>query len=169
MTRKFLVALDSSERAETVLRSAVDLAEALGASLYLLRVVSVPPEFPPAGHVAHADELPGYLMRQARDQLATFVAMAPRLHVETIVRDSSQPWRAILDVAEEIDADLIVLGSHGYHGIDHLLGTNAGRVANLASRNVLVVHRAAESPHIGSYRHGHGAGTTRRRPASRTP
>ena len=37
-------------------------------------------------------------------------------------------------------ADLIVLGSHGYHGLDRLLGTTAGKVVNLARRNVLVVH-----------------------------
>ena len=36
-------------------------------------------------------------------------------------------------------ADLIVVGSHGYSGIDHLLGTTAARVVNHADRSVLVV------------------------------
>ena len=40
--------------------------------------------------------------------------------------------------------DLIVLGSHGYHVLDRILGTTAARVANLAHRNVFVVHDRAE-------------------------
>jgi nucleotide-binding universal stress UspA family protein len=169
MTRKFLVALDSSERAQPVFHAAVDLAEAIGASLHLLRVVAVPPEFPPAGHVPYVDKLPAVLVKQATEQLAAFAAMAPRLRVEQIVRDSVQPWRSILEVADEIDADLIVLGSHGYNGIDYLLGTNAGKVANLATRNVLVVHRAPESSQTGSYRRTNGSRTMRARPAPRSP
>jgi nucleotide-binding universal stress UspA family protein len=139
MTRRFLVALDGSERAEGVFRCAVGLADALGASLHLLRAVAVPPEFPPAGHVAYVDELPAYLMSQAEAELRAFAAQAPHLQIETVVRDSPQPWRTIIDVADEIDAALIVVGSHGFHGIDHLLGTTAGKVANMATRNVLVV------------------------------
>ena len=57
MISKLLVALDGSERAKGVFRCAVELAGALDASMHLLRVVAVPPEFPPAAHVWHADEL----------------------------------------------------------------------------------------------------------------
>ncbi len=47
--------------------------------------------------------------------------------------------------------DLIVLGSHGYGGIDRLLGTTAAHVANRAERNVLVVHeRVGHAPVNGS-------------------
>jgi nucleotide-binding universal stress UspA family protein len=124
----------------------VELAGALGASLHLLSAVAVPPEFPPAGHVSRADELAAYLSTEAEARLQTFAARAPHQHIELIVRESAQPWRAIIDVADEIGADLIVVGSHGYHGLDHLLGTNAGKVANQARRNVLVVHRAPDQP-----------------------
>ena len=142
MIRNMLVALDGSVRAAGVFHAAVELADALGASIRLLRVIAVPPEFPPAGHVSHADELPAYLRHEAEAQLRTFAERVQQRHIETIVRDSSQAWRAIIDVADEVGADLIVVGSHGYHGLDHLLGTNAGKVANLARRNVLVVHVA---------------------------
>ena len=39
--------------------------------------------------------------------------------------------------------DLIVIGSHGYSGIDRLIGTTAAKVVNHAKQSVLVV-RAAE-------------------------
>ncbi len=154
MIRKLLVALDSSERADRVFGYAVGLAESLGASIHLMRAVSVPPEFPPAAHVSSGDGLPGYLMKKAEADLQAFAARAPRLRIETMVRESTQPWRAIIDAADEVDADLIVVGSHGYSGIDHLLGTNAGKVANLAARNVVVVHREIDSPQVAPYRQG---------------
>ena len=164
MMNNILVALDGSDRADRVFRYAVDLARSLGASLRLLRVVAVPPEFPPAGHVPHADDLPAYLVAQAEGQLRAFAAQAPHLHVETMVVDSTQPWRAIIDVADQIDADLIVVGSHGYHGLDYLLGTNASKVANLARRNVLVVHRAPNQAPAEGYRHAPGPRGAPKRP-----
>jgi len=154
MLRKILVALDASERAEGVFLCAVELAEPLGASLHLLRVIAVPPEFPPAGHVCHADALPTFLARQAEAQLRVFAERAPHLHVETTVVESTRPWRAILDVADLVGADLIALGSHGYHGIDRVFGTNAGKVANLARRNVLVVHQEPGRAPVETYRRG---------------
>jgi nucleotide-binding universal stress UspA family protein len=45
--------------------------------------------------------------------------------------------------------DLIVIGSHGYHGLDRVLGTTAARVSNLARRNVLVVHGLSGAPSAG--------------------
>jgi nucleotide-binding universal stress UspA family protein len=51
-----------------------------------------------------------------------------------------QSWRAILDATEELGADLSMMGSHGYHGLDRVLGTTAAKVANLSPRHVFVVH-----------------------------
>jgi nucleotide-binding universal stress UspA family protein len=44
--------------------------------------------------------------------------------------------------ARAIGADLIVIGSHGYGGLDRVLGTTAARVVNHADRSVLVVRNA---------------------------
>jgi nucleotide-binding universal stress UspA family protein len=140
MKRQFLVALDSSERADYVFRYAVGLAESLGASIHLLRVVAVPPDFPPAAYISRPDELRGYLLRQAEEHLQEFAKKVPHLSVETIVHEAMQPWRAIVDVADRIGAELVVIGSHGYQGLDYLLGTNAARVADMARCNVVIVH-----------------------------
>jgi nucleotide-binding universal stress UspA family protein len=42
-------------------------------------------------------------------------------------------------VARTVDVDLIVLGSHCYHGLDRVLGTVAAKVVNRADRDVFVV------------------------------
>jgi nucleotide-binding universal stress UspA family protein len=47
--------------------------------------------------------------------------------------------------AHQEDVDLIMVGSHGYSGVDRLLGTTAAKVVNHADRSVLVV-RMKPSP-----------------------
>ena len=59
--------------------------------------------------------------------------------IEQIVTAFSIPWDGICRAAREHAVDLIVIGSHGYGGIDRLLGTTAAKVVNHADRNVLVV------------------------------
>ncbi len=51
-------------------------------------------------------------------------------------------WKAIVDCAEAIDAELIALGSHGRSGVSGvLIGSVAGAVAAHSRRSVLIVHR----------------------------
>jgi len=62
------------------------------------------------------------------------------------------PWREIVETGKELDVDLIVIGSHRYHGrVDRALGTVAAKVVNHADRDVLVVHeRGADRDIRGS-------------------
>ena len=139
--KTILVALDDSVRAAGVFDAAVELATQFGATLHLIRAITIPPEFPPAAAASHADELPAHLERMAIEQLSALIRRAPNVAIAApIVATGPQPWRLILENARRLDADLIVLGSHGYGGWDRVLGTTAGKVANLADRNVLVVH-----------------------------
>ncbi len=144
MIRTILCALDASERAPGVFDAAAEVARAFGARLWLLRVVAVPPDFPPAAKLGQADPLPTYLIASALEDLRHLAARAAELRVERpVARSGTQPWRTILESAAELDVDLIVMGSHGYHGVDRILGTTAAKVANLAHRNVMVVHNRA--------------------------
>jgi nucleotide-binding universal stress UspA family protein len=79
------------------------------------------------------------LIANARADLARIAErLRPEL-VEQIVTAFAIPWDGICRAARERDADLIVIGSHGYSGLDRILGTVAGKVVNHADRNVLVV------------------------------
>ncbi len=60
------------------------------------------------------------------------------------------PWRAVCAAALDEGADLIVIGSHGYSGIDHLIGTTAARVVNYAGRPVLVVRPISTGQFLAS-------------------
>jgi len=57
---------------------------------------------------------------------------------------SAPTWKGIVEFADEHDADIIVLGSHGRTGLTgRLLGSVAGAVAAHSDRSVLIVHRRA--------------------------
>jgi len=141
--RTILVALDSSARGPAVLAAACDIAEKYGARIVPLRIISIPPDFPPAAHVAGGDPLPAHMTETALAGLDRLLAAVPAsVGMDPPRVRIGQPWRAIVDAAEELDVDLVVVGSHGYHGADRILGTTAAKVANLAKRSVLIVHDA---------------------------
>ncbi len=140
--RRILVALDVSARTKPVFDTALDLAKQYRALLVLFRAVDVPPEFPPAAATGVGDELRPKLVSDANSELDDLASIAKSAgidaRVEVVV--SSEPWRAILDAAEDFAMDTLVVGSHGYHAIDRLLGTNAARIADRARCVVVVVH-----------------------------
>ena len=140
MIRRILVAVDGSARGPAVYAAAAEIARRFEAELIPLRVVFIPAEFPAAAHATHADPLRAQMIREAESALGALASSEPDVAVAPPVVRHDQPWRAIIDLSEELDVDLIVMGSHGYQGFDRLLGTTAGKVANMAKRNVLVVH-----------------------------
>ena len=137
--KRILVALDASPRAPFVLATATSLAGSTGAKVRLFRAVPIQPEipwdmirvFPPGG----LEEL---LLRQAKADLEARARAVPAEQLDGVATGIGTAWSAICSAAREYDADLIVLGSHGYSTVDHLIGTTAGKVVNHAERSVLV-------------------------------
>ena len=141
-SKRILVALDGSARAPTVLDAAAQLAELAGARLVLYRAITVSPDLPREVLIETDTRLEDTLTRNARSELAQLAEpLRPGL-VEKIVTAFAIPWDGICRSARELDADLIVIGSHGYGGLDRILGTVAGKVVNHADRNVLVIRSA---------------------------
>lgn len=142
--RSILAALDESQRAALVFATAASLAPSLGAQLLLVRVLVVPPDIPPAAHT-HPNGLEEKLEREARAALQILMTSAPNVAFGPPIVVEGDPWRRILEVAQEHDVDLIVAGSHRYHGLDRVLGTTAAKLVNHADRNVLIVHERRRS------------------------
>ncbi len=137
--KRILVALDSSDRAPRVLEAARRLAEYSEATLVLFRAITVPYEFPRSLGNSMEPRLEDMLLRRANEDLQQLSSTVPKQLVERIATDFATPWDGICRSAREFDVDLIVIGSHGYGALDHLLGTTAAKVVNHADRNVLVV------------------------------
>ncbi|HEY6174579.1 MAG TPA: universal stress protein [Kofleriaceae bacterium] len=140
--KRILVALDGSPRAPKVLDAAARLAELAGGKLVLYRAITVSPDLPRAVLVETNRRLEDILVANAREDLAHSAAHLRPEFVEKTVTAFAIPWDGICRAARECDADLIVIGSHGYSGIDRILGTTAGKVVNHADRNVLVVRNS---------------------------
>lgn len=137
--KTLLVALDDSPRAGGVLTVAADLARRLDAKLVLFRAVGVPIGLPPEAFALSPVDLPGLLEKAAQRDLHEKAAALPALTTEVLVRIGT-PWDAICSAAKDLAVDMIVIGSHGFSGLDRILGTTAARVVNHAPCSVLV-HR----------------------------
>ncbi len=137
--KRILVALDGSKRAPGVLAAADRLAELTDAKLIVFRAIGVPPEMPPELFKVTDLRLEDVLRNNAHTDLARLVADLPQERIEKIVAEIATPWDGICRAAREQDVDLVVIGSHGFGGLDRLLGTTAGKVVNHSDRNVLVV------------------------------
>jgi nucleotide-binding universal stress UspA family protein len=137
--KKLLVCLDGSAKQTDVLNAAVTLARAFGAKLVLFRSVGVPTELPPAAFSMNVDEVPALLERQAQNALAELAKGVPAEVYAGVRVSIGNPWPSIERAAAEEEVDMIIVGSHGYHGLDRVLGTTAAKVVNHADRSVLVV------------------------------
>jgi nucleotide-binding universal stress UspA family protein len=146
--RTIVLGYDASDAAERALDRAAELAEALAARLVVVSVsaASLPapvhepggPMFVPGGvtePVPEAKELAQRRLEQARSRLA-----ARSLDAD-YVAEAGPPAERLLAVADERDAELIVVGS-GDHGLlERLVAPPVEEaVARRAERDVLIVH-----------------------------
>lgn len=136
--KRILVCLDTSPRAAGVLSAAHDLARRTGAKLAIFRSVGLPPEIDSEWLAISPNDVVGELEKRAKADLEKLTASAGEA-IEGIYIRIGTPWDAICTEAKLLDVDLIVIGSHGYSGIDRVIGTTAAKVVNHADRSVLVV------------------------------
>lgn len=134
--KRILVCLDGSPRAPFVLETAITIARSTGAKLSLLRSVGVPTAIDQEA-VAHGESAIAGSEAEAKSSLEASASAHADLVEATHVR-LGVPWDVICHAATDLDCDLVVLGSHGYKGIDKILGTTAGKVVNNCDRSVLV-------------------------------
>lgn len=98
---------------------------------------------PAAGLQFDAKEI--VAVRQAAEQTAgegVSAAEAAGFRARGVAVEATPSWKGIVQFADERDASLIVLGSHGRTGLaDALLGSVAAAVAAHTKRSVLITHR----------------------------
>ena len=142
--RCILVPVDMSEYARAGLQVATELARLSGGKLHLLNAYGLSPsEYPYAAYFA--DEIEREVANNSKRELVQWAArFAPAdVEVHTSPKDAQH---AILELAEELDADLIVMGTHGRRGLKHLLmGSVAEFVVRSAPCPVLTVGQPPEA------------------------
>lgn len=133
-----LVALDASPRAKQVLETGIDLCRRVNAKMFLLRVVGLPPEIPMSPFGVTPEGFLQVMLDDAGKQLDAQTASVPAELVAGRETRVGTAWAAICEAAKEHAVDLVIVGSHGYQGLDRVLGTTAAKVVNHAECSVLV-------------------------------
>lgn len=136
--QKILVAIDLSEDSTPVVERARALADASGAELHLIHVIE-PLSFAYGGDIPmDFSGIQEEIHQQATQQMRRF---AEKNNVDeqhqTIVL--GKPEVEIHGAAKELGTDLVVIGSHGRHGLALLMGSTANGVMHGASCDVLAV------------------------------
>jgi nucleotide-binding universal stress UspA family protein len=138
--RRVLCTTDLTARSEPALHRAVALARQSGARLTIVH--------------ATANRPPGRVMRMQINR--AYVQLLSKLDklfnsqaklVDVVVRAGSAP-QLIVDTANEVDADLVVMAPPRPRRFDWIVGTTAERFIRATNRPLLVVHRPVE----GNYR-----------------
>jgi nucleotide-binding universal stress UspA family protein len=137
---RILLATDGSSHAELAAMKVVELAKSTGARLH---VVAVGRTFPAAVYDVYTDAWRDDLRREAQEILDKQVKKIEEAGGTVAIAHLKMNERrdeAIVHLAEEIDADLIVIGSRGFGGLKRaLLGNVADSVVRHAHCPVLVV------------------------------
>ncbi len=134
-----LLAVDCSPDSETIGRRAVALAEQWGARITLIHVVEhVPLDLSNDLMVAQPLDIDAELMADARRRLAELAQLLGLADAkQEVVMGSTKA--EILRTAEQLQVDLMVVGSHGRHGLALLLGSTANAVLHGARCDLLAV------------------------------
>jgi nucleotide-binding universal stress UspA family protein len=144
LVRRIVAPVDFSAPSVAALGHALRLAEESGAELTLVHVLEWLGEDDRGARLSGFDvpEYRRYLEGDARDRLHGLVPAEARDWCqprEEVVRGRS--WREILRIAEERDADLVVMGVRGRGAVDlTFFGSTTHHVVRGASCPVLVVH-----------------------------
>jgi nucleotide-binding universal stress UspA family protein len=144
MFKSIVVGTDGSETATQAVRQAVDLAGAVGAKLELVSAYAPVSEQRLSEERRQAHEDLQWAINPREDVDATLEAAA------TVAREAGveanlyprqgDPADAILDVAEEQEADLIIVGNKGMTGAKRfLLGSVPNKVSHHAPCSVLII------------------------------
>jgi nucleotide-binding universal stress UspA family protein len=126
MFQRIVVGVARVDTAKKAARKGIELATKLGSELHLVTAFSGNDTGPSASERQHAE---GFLESIA-------LSSALPIHTHALPGD---PAEAILRVASEVDADLIVVGNKGMHGPSRLLGSVPNHVAHKTGCSILIV------------------------------
>ncbi len=134
--KKILLATDGSENTAQATKAAVDIARRRGSEIHLIHVWH-------DVHTPHAHAfVKSELRRQGREILDEEVKRIGEMG-GTVTRSHLREGRTfeeVIKLGDELEADLLLVGSHGYRGLRRMLmGSQSEDIVHHADRPVLVV------------------------------
>jgi nucleotide-binding universal stress UspA family protein len=142
MYKKILVPLDGSPLSEAVLPHAEALAKSEGAEIIILSV----PSIPAAEFLSRNPAMASAIIKDVEDETNQYIQteieklQKDGIHVKGLTRMGPVP-ETILEVADETQADVIAMSTHGRSGIQRwLIGSVADRIVQSAHIPVMLIH-----------------------------
>ena len=126
--------MDYADHSLAAVQHAISISARFGGSITLLNIFKL-------GDAAALTEVSNETIEYERKQLETFAeeVSAPGLTMEFHVR-MGHIGQEIIDTAEEVNADLIVMGSHGYSGLQRMmLGSTAEYILEHSKIPALII------------------------------
>lgn len=131
-----VVAAELTAESEPVIAKAAEVAKETGAVLSLVHAVETVPTYGYGYNITVGiqDELMEVAEKTMSELCKTFSVPEDNCYIE-----QGAPKTIILDRVKALGADLVIIGSHGRHGLGKLLGSTANAVVNGADCDVLTV------------------------------
>ncbi len=134
-----LAAIDFSDETDQVLKRAIAMAADSSAKISLIHVIEYSPYLFTSETPFSVDfNLEEEFQEKAKQRLES-LALSKGLSASRRYVESGSPTIEIVHVAQEQAVDLIVIGSHGRHGLQRILGSTASGVLHTATCDVLAV------------------------------
>lgn len=148
-----LYASDLGEGSRPAFRHAVNLAQKFNAKITYLHVIEPIPESSRVLIEGYMGEQQYELTQKENLKQITedatqrvkgffgeeFVDDVNKLNIDIVIK-IAKPWRCVLDTADDIDADLIILGARKHSAVEKLfLGSTSNKVAQHSTRPLLIV------------------------------
>lgn len=138
--KSVVVPIDFSSSSDDAIRTALEIAKQ-PSDVHVIHVALVPDAIPYAGEVIWTSE-PARWLQLAEEHLADYMKSRPQFAGVTSKVLEGDAGSRIASFAAESHADLIVMPSHGYHGVKRfLLGSVTEIVLRHAPCEVLVLRR----------------------------
>ena len=139
--RTILAAVDLTDSAGHVLAQAAELAARYQAVLHLVHVVEYLPPIVVGDEPVPAINMGIDETEMAECAMVRLQELASQQKLTSCEQyvEVGTPKIEIIELAEKVGADLIVIGSHGRHGISRLLGSTANAVLHHTPCDVLAV------------------------------
>jgi nucleotide-binding universal stress UspA family protein len=143
MYKHILVPVDGSSTSQVAVGKATELAKVFGSSVTVIYVIDPYPftgvgtdfAYGQAEYLSAATAEANAAVKAAKESFAS-----AGVAVDTSVIESHTAWRGIVEAGASLQADLIVMGSHGRSGLEKLvLGSVAQAVLSHTKLPVLVV------------------------------
>ena len=144
--KNILIAVDGSDEAQKGFQKAIEIAKRNEATLHIVHIVDNG-YFASVEALGHAS-IPDYNEKQGRELLVEYKKAAEAAGVPSIytVMETGSPKSLIPNqIADQVEADLIICGATGIHGMERFfLGSVSEHITRTAKCDVLVVRHNEE-------------------------